>query len=1069
MIAAWLVAVVGLGVVGLGLDDKLSTKAIFVDGSETARQHELVGREFGDDNALFVLLSGSPDAIERQGRELEQGLQGLPQTSVNTPWQRGGAIEGLRPAPDRLALLVVVRRSPGQTYSDLIAPVRREIDATVGDSVKVSLAGAPILAESFRDASTEAVAAGEKIALPLLLIILLVVFRSVLAAAIPVLVGGAVVAMSRGFLTLLADSVRIDALALAGVGMMGLALGVDYALLIVSRFREELEKCDDVGEAARVTVSATGRSVVPAGCGLLLAMAVASLTLPGPVVKSVALAISTASVLSVVSALVVVPAILTLLGRRLDRWALPSRSRKRAASVHWSQRLSRRPVLALPIVALLVLSAAWASTLDSEVGAVAQLPAEDPGRVQLEEVQDALGPGWVAPLEVLVAGRGAPVTTETRLRAMAGFQRQVEAEPGVAAMSGLAPLERRLRPLGNFEESLAAQRRGLDRLGDGIGRARDGSAAGTAGLVRAVDGARTLGSSLGESEAGAGLLAEGARNASEGSAQLSAGLGRASDGSGELARGTRESSDGAGRLTDGIDKAAEGSGQVVNSAEILEDTLGSGSEWLKSVQGPLQSTESELESARAALERMGVGKGDPEYAAAVGAVNSASRSLTGVDPASGELVDPSYEGVAAGVTHAENQFSAGTYLAGQIGKNGQQGQEGLEKLARNSARLDRGLQRLSGASEEVSAAIERLSQGGAELSPALLRLSRGSEHLAGGLGSLQGGAEALAGGLDDGARGSRSLTEALGRIDAGLSDQQEDASTPGGSPGLFRSGYFYLAGLDGAGRAGRDQAALMVNVDQGGSAARMMVIPDHDPDDREATEHLTERLRDDAGALARQTGTEVVVGGEGPNMVDVDSMLRDSAPGARLALCLVTLLVLIPVTRSLLLPLIAALLNLLTVSATFGLLSLLFNDSLLGGPGYVDTVVIPATIMVIFGLAIDYEVFLFARIREEYLRTGSTAEAIASGLGSTAHVITGAAFIMITVFLAFSLSPFATLRNFGVAQAIAVAIDAFAIRLVVLPVAMRALGERCWWIPGWLDRMLPGEGRPAPAAAEAPA
>ncbi len=115
----------------------------------------------------------------------------------------------------------------------------------------------------------------------------------------------------------------------------------------------------------------------------------------------------------------------------------------------------------------------------------------------------------------------------------------------------------------------------------------------------------------------------------------------------------------------------------------------------------------------------------------------------------------------------------------------------------------------------------------------------------------------------------------------------------------------------------------------------------------------------------------------------------------RIVLSLVSLLILVPLLRSLTIPLLAALINLLTVSATFGMLALLFNGSLLGGPGYVDTTVLPATILVMFALAIDYEVFVFARIREEYLLTGSTSAAVSNGLDRTAHVVTGAAIIMI--------------------------------------------------------------------------
>jgi RND superfamily putative drug exporter len=127
--------------------------------------------------------------------------------------------------------------------------------------------------------------------------------------------------------------------------------------------------------------------------------------------------------------------------------------------------------------------------------------------------------------------------------------------------------------------------------------------------------------------------------------------------------------------------------------------------------------------------------------------------------------------------------------------------------------------------------------------------------------------------------------------------------------------------------------------------------------------------------------------------------------------------------------------------------------------------VLPATIVVIFGLAIDYEVFVFARMREEYLRTGSTETAIAEGVIRTAPVVTGAALVMIIVFLSFSVSSFATMRNFGVAQAVGVSIDAFLIRLVVVPAMMRALGKRAWWMPAWLDRLLPGQSNSAVASA----
>jgi RND superfamily putative drug exporter len=110
---------------------------------------------------------------------------------------------------------------------------------------------------------------------------------------------------------------------------------------------------------------------------------------------------------------------------------------------------------------------------------------------------------------------------------------------------------------------------------------------------------------------------------------------------------------------------------------------------------------------------------------------------------------------------------------------------------------------------------------------------------------------------------------------------------------------------------------------------------------------------------------------------------------------------------------------------------------------------------VLFGLSIDYQVFLITRMREGWDRTGSTQEAIAHGLEKTAGVVTGAAGIMLGVFAAFSLADVASIQQFGLGLAIAVLIDATVVRLVLLPAAMRACGKWCWWLPSWLERRLP--------------
>lgn len=1061
VIGIWIVAVVALAVAGRNLERDLIIHPPFIDGTASKRAHEISQREFGSDQAMVVMLRGPQAEVERQGRGLAAALDAMPATLAISPWAHGAKIDGLSPSPGVAAIVVRFESDDEEGVAGLLSPVRRQVDEHVSSPVRASLAGFPVIIDSLRKAGEESTTTGEMIAVPVLLIVLLLVFRSVLAALMPVIIGGAVVAATRGVLSLLLGFVQIDLFAVGVVGMMGLALGVDYSLLVVSRFREELES-REVAEAVHRTVTATARSILPAGGGLILAMIMASLVLPGGIVQSIALAVVTATLLSVISAIFVTPALLAVLGHNVDRWSLPKRRASRRAPLLWVRRLASNRGAVVSILIGLVLLSCLAFTLDSGATSIRFLPPADAGRQEQEEVEDALGPGWLAPMEVIVNGRGQPVTTSQRLRALAAFQRRVERDPGVETMAGFARLEAGTRQVGGIEKQLVRQERGLERLDSGISRIRTGAALNSRGLSKAATGSGELESGLGAANGGAGALADALQRTSTGSNRLSSGLDRADEGSGKLAEGTTKASTGAGRLAAALERAHEKTAEAAGSSRLLKNAMRSGDDRLGEVQAPLHSTEERLAAAWQALQQMTTGRSDPEYAALQSALEAATLQLTGKDARSGEQSDPAYAGVGSGVERAEGQFGVGLYLGARMDKNNRQASKGIEKLADASARLDHGLQRLSTASHQVSDGVGALAQGGAKLSPALQRLGQGADRLVGGLGLLENGAGQLATGLGTGAEKSKLLTGGLERIDNGLEKSDSGGSGLSGlrekSPGLFHSSYFILASLDGSRPTQRNQLASLVNIDRGGMDARMLVIPSDDPASDQARE-TKDRLEVDAEGLARQTGTEVVVGGVAPGEIDVNDAIRGQAPLMRIVLSLVSLLILIPVLRSLTVPLLAALINLLTVSASFGVLSLLFDNSLLGGPGFVDASVIAGTMMVMFGLAIDYEVFVFARIREEYVRTGSTETAVKNGLDRTAHVVTGAAVIMISVFLAFSVSEFISIRNFGVAQAVAVFIDAFLVRLIVVPAMMNWLGKWCWWMPRWLSgrsRARPG-------------
>jgi putative drug exporter of the RND superfamily len=1064
VVGIWIASIAILAFVGRNLDRELGIHPPFIDGTGSKRAHEISLREFGSDNAMVVMLRGPRGAVTRQGHVLAARLDALPRMLVVSPWVRNGTIDGLSPSPNVAALIVRVEANEAKGVTAVLPPVRSQVDRVVRAPVHASIAGFPAVVDSLHSSSERAAELGEMIAVPVLLLVLLVVFRSVLAAAMPVLIGGAVVAATRGLLSLLNGLMQLDLFALGVTAMMGLALGVDYSLLVISRYREERRR-NDFDEAVRATVAATAKSVVPAGCGLILAMGVAALILPGSIARSVSIAVSVATLLSMVSAICVVPALLTVLGDNLDRWSLPARPpATQSASLRWSRRIARRPWAVAAVVLCLLFLSGWAFNLGSGAASVELLPPGDPGRQQQEEVEAALGPGWIAPMEVVVDGNGSPITSVKRLRAFAAFQRHVEKDPGVQTMAGFSRIVRGAEEIGGIEGELVKQERGLDRLAGGIAKARKGADLGSSGLQSAAAGSSTLEAGLGAANEGAEALAKGLQAAGRGSSRLSDGLDQMDQGSGKLAQGAAKASNGAGRLADALGKAREKTGELSGSSRLLENAMRSGDARLGELHEPLQGSEEQLLAAWRALQRMTVGRGDPEYAAALAAVEEAGRRLTGKDMASGEPLGSS-QGVTAGVERAEGQFGVGLYLASRMGRDGRQASKGIEKLAEASTKLHQGLRRLTAGSLRVSDGVGALAGGGAKLSPALRRLGQGEEHLSGGLALLEAGAGRLAGGLDSGAEKSKLLGSGLRRIESGLASRDDSSNLSDiqrSSPGVFHSAYFVLAGLDGSPPRQRSQLDSLININRGGTDARMLVVP-RDAPTTEAARETKERLERDAEALGRRTGTEVVVGGVAPGEIDVNDAIREQTPLMRLALSLVTLIILIPVMRSLTIPLIAAVVNLIAVSAAFGVLALLFNGSLLGGPGYVDAAVIPTTMMVMFGLAIDYEIFVFARIREEYVRTGSTETAVRNGLDRTAHVVTGAAIIMISVFLAFSVSDLMTVRNFGVAQAVAVSIDAFIVRLIIVPVAMNRLGRWSWWLPKWLDRLLPrGRSRASP-------
>ena len=282
--------------------------------------------------------------------------------------------------------------------------------------------------------------------------------------------------------------------------------------------------------------------------------------------------------------------------------------------------------------------------------------------------------------------------------------------------------------------------------------------------------------------------------------------------------------------------------------------------------------------------------------------------------------------------------------------------------------------------------------------------------------------------------------------------------------------------IDGAGSADTEVAAEQAagtikdlagvvsvsppNLNPAGDTAILQVIPATAPDSAE-TESLVHAIRGTDDALRAGTGADLAI--TGTTAVDID---MSDKMGAALApylavIVLLAFVLLMLLFRSVLVPLKAIAGFLLSVVATFGAVVAVFQWGWLGGLFGVDQAgpimsMLPVILIgIVFGLAMDYEVFLISRMREEHVHGAEPRRAVVDGFAHSARVVTAAAIIMISVFAGFILSPESFIKSIGFALAAAILFDAFVVRMTIVPAVMTLLGRRAWWLPRWLDRVLP--------------
>jgi putative drug exporter of the RND superfamily len=1065
VLVGWVIVVAVFALIGRGVEDKVQPSLLFVPGTESSHWRDV--REGSFNEGLIALLTGPAGEIERQGPRLAAALQRRAGTRAISPWSpRADQLEALRPSPRQAAINIDVRIPPGGNINTVIGPLEDFVHAHVRPPVRAHLAGIPSLGSEVNESSIEALHKGELIAAPILILVLLIVFRSPVAAAVPLLIAASTVVTGFGLISVILSFTEVDAVALSAASMLGLALGVDYSLLIVTRFRSSLAEGHAPKQAASIAANTAGRTATFAGVVLLAITAVAFFLSPGTVLLSMALGMSVVTVLSMIGAILIAPAAASLLGHRINKWQIgkaPSEDGGLISRI--VGQVSRRAAPAAGLLtALLLLVASPVLGLETTPADPRVLPKDSDGLAAFHALRRAnFGPE----IDIALAAPRGTVLDPERLAAIGRLERQIEKLPLIRAVTGPgliadATVEVREAPkeIGRSRRDLSAAERELSARSGQLRRAQR-----EAGR-QAGDVSRGLGQAQGLLASGQNLLSAASSRTGDVN-RLKLGLSAAEDGAGQLAAGTQTLSGKARLLASALREIQKQVDGLIPSIENGRSALREAQARLGLLRIPIQTTERELEDALAALDRAGTAsKSDPAVREARQRVSAALAAVVG---SSGVRAVAAQAGSYPGLDAALASELALAELAGQqvdvaVRQAGQL-VDVMQRVADGAGRLvNPGLSTVEGGERDLAAALGQARDGVAAVQPQLDGLAGGAQSL------LATGSELLDAG---GARATPLLYElqqGLGSASTRINTIRYQLRTRRGpfqplrvlralerdSPGFFRSGYLMAAGLDGAPPDQRDAIAGLVDSANGGRKARILVMPDV-PTNDPRQDQIVDDVRGLTHRFERATGIAAPVGGTAPELTDFARVNRTRVPLLILAICLVTYLALIPILRSLVLPAIAVALNMLTVAAAFGLLTLLFvgDNPPLGGVGKLDVVTVTGIFVVTFALSIDYQVFLLTRMREEYVRTQSHISAIDFGISKTARVVTGAAAIMVAVFVAFALSSFSLIQQLGIGLATAVLIDATIVRLGLLPAVMRLAGDRTWWLPTWLDERLP--------------
>jgi RND superfamily putative drug exporter len=1021
-LAGWLAVGVALTLIGLGVSSSMSPSVTVVPGTQSARAQQLANAQFGPTQLVPILLEGPKARLDRQGPALVRALDKRPHTRVLSAWDGGAATAELRKSATAAMLVVSVDRSEADAVRYDQPQIESLVALTIQAPVKAYVTGQPSIDRAINNASLDNLKRTELIAIGILFVLLLLGLRAPVAAALVTAVGALSTFAGFGAVALLGHVIAVSSVAVALGSMTGLALGVGFALLIVDRFRrEEHSHHRDAVHAAVAELETTGKAVLVGGSAVVVGLALVAVVGPTQLMVSLGAGMLTCAAFAIGGAVVVMPAALVLLGRRIEAFSFrapPPLERAWSRLVGEGNRVTRHPVSA-GFFATLLLAVCAVPTFALSTGpqTITQLPAKAKARIAFEEVSRVMGPGMATPYDLIVAAHNEPITTPALMTSIQRFQTQIANNKSVYSVTGPGSVAATASQLQTFEPSLNhsmavsdKSKKDLLTLINGLGEAGTGS--------------QQLKSGLAAASAGAGALQSGSGQAQSGAGQLHAGLAQALAGAQALQKGANEALAGGEQLASGLAPAPGQATQSVAALRSMKSLTATTSSKVSAAQSNLSAASNDLGAALAALGSMTTGKTDPRYDALAGALQKASGEVAG---ASGDIT-----GASPVATQGEALASV---LAGQAPGLVNQ----LKAAANGAGQLASGIKQLRNGNGQLAGGLSQLTTGAGQLESGLSQLTAGTAQLASGLAGGVAPAGQLTAGLS---QMKAAVTTARGQIPSTAQLKQLEQQ----SPGLFSSGYFVLAALAGAPTTQLTDSTFTINTLRGGAAGQIVVTSKYPFTDSRSIA-LGSWLVNAAGQWAKTAGVEVAVGGPAGSTGDLTSVTKSRIWLDVAVLTAAIVLVLGVALCAVLLPLIATAFSLLVAAATFGVLQLLFGGSSppLGGPGWMDPMSIIGIFTIVLGVTVVYTALLLMRTREAFLAGEPTQRYVPTGLRQTAAAATGTGLVMVAALIPFSTTDFIDIREFGIGVAVAVLLDVVILRPLLLPAAEALLGDRGWW------------------------